>query len=437
VVLLLSGNAVAATPHFALSLSSAETAALAYSPRLKAAAEQIAASRDRADSQRALLIPRLTLDGSYKYVTEVPEMRGTAYGAHRNTSIGPTLTWTLWDQGALYKGWRSQLSLVQSQKDAEALARNQILLGSRLAYFQVQLALEQVRLIGDFMNLAESQYQDIRKRLSAGSASRVDALSAHQEVLSRRKDFRQAQADLASALHELLTLTGNTTSYDLSRVVDGRVASSLPAYTGSPTLLLELDPLSPCPVELAAAAKRDFDAVHPQLRMYSDQAEANRLSAKSLSAGRWPKILLSGRSSYDYPNGPVLETVQQNAVSLSASVPLFEASKTQRETDEQNRRAAAAEATRQQSFDELRRDWFKARDQYGALRDQEALDRESVSETGEISRLKYLMYKEGGLTFLEVENANLKALQSKVTAALTQAQMLIRLATLDSLSAHR
>ena len=437
-------KALAEPPRLAMSLAEAGTAALSYSPRLKAAAEQIAASRDRADSLHALLIPRLTLDGSYRYATEIPNVQlpkgfpplPLNFGSHRTTSIGPTLTYTLWDQGVLDKGWRSQLATVRSQEDAEALARNQILLGVRLAYFQVQLSLEQVTVLGDSMNLADSQYSDIHKQLSAGAASRVDALSAHQQLLNRRKDFRQAQADVASSLRELFALTGSTSTYDLSHPMDARAARSTPAYAGTPTLLLALDPLVAPSSSLSASASRDFDAEHPELRGYTDQAQALRLTSQSLAAGQGPKIQLSGRASYDYPNIPLLETVQQNTLTLTASVPLFEASKSKRQADEQNHIAAATDSARQQSFDELKKDWLDARDQFDALQDQQALDQDSVSETGEISRLKYGMYKAGSITFTEVQSANLDALQAKVAAARTQAQLLIRLATLDSLSVH-
>ena len=56
-----------------LSLSAVENAALEYSPRFRGAVSERKAYEERASTQRSFLYPRLTLDGSYRYVTEVQD----------------------------------------------------------------------------------------------------------------------------------------------------------------------------------------------------------------------------------------------------------------------------------------------------------------------------------------------------------------------------
>ena len=70
----------------------------------------------------------------------------------------------------------------------------------------------------------------------------------------------------------------------------------------------------------------------------------------------------------------------------------------------------------------------------GSLLDQESVDERSVSETDELSRLVYLSYKAGRSNYLEVQNANLRALESKVSAARTRVQIRIQLSILADLS---
>jgi len=429
----------AATPRIELRLADVEAAVLARSPALEGALRNAQAGRSRADGQWALLMPRLTLDGSYRYVDELPVVAfgpgpGKPFGAHNNWSVGPTVTWTLWDEGAIRKSWKSQQARARSAEQAAALAGRQARLGARLAYFQLQLALENGRLLGQSLALAQSQYEDIDRRVKAGAASRVDDLSAHQQVLEFRKEYRQTQAELAGALREIFALTESTAAWDLSLPADARTGS-LPVYIATPSVSVAVDPLEFRPPELEAAGGAALDPAHPRLRQSSEQAEAARLAAAGLSAGEWPKFQVAGRSDYEYPNGPVLERVQQNTLSLTASLPLFEARKTARDAEEQRNLAAAADAGRRQASDELARDWGKARDQLAALRDQETLDRSSVDETAEVARLVYSAYAAGSRTFLEVQSANLRALQARASAARTQAQISIQLAVLDSLAA--
>lgn len=428
----------AETPRLRLTMAEAESAARAHSPALKAAAEEGAGSEDAAAQRFSSLLPRLTLDGSYRYQTEVPSLAlapgqpSRPFGDHRATSIGPTVTWTLWDQGSLYKTWRAQKARAASAGALARLAALQATLGVRLGYVQAQLAGEQVVELSESLALAEAQYKEIDTRWKAGAASRIDTLSSHQESLQRRKQLLQAQAELSSSLRELLQLIGREDGLDLSRPLDARAAGAggLPEAT----VLVELDRLDAAQPALSAAEAAALDEGHPRAAAYASQAEAARLAASALNAGRGPTIRLQGRASYDYPNGPVLESVTQKSVGLTASLPLFEGRQTARAVSEQRHLAGAAESRRALASEELKRDWDVARSALASLREQQDVDARSVAETEELTRLIYLSYKAGRSNYLEVQSANLRALEAKVQAARTRAQILIQLAALANLA---
>jgi len=433
--------APAKPPRLTITLEQAQRAALAHSPILKAAESDLAAAQEQADARFSQILPRVTLDGTWQYQTVVPTFApapgapAVPFGSHRSYSAGPTFSYTLWDGGSLLNAWRSQRVMAGSREAQRELVRRQVLFLSRFDYFQVQLALEQERSQADSLRLAEAQYRDINSRFLAGSASRIDWLSAHEQVLGRRRDLRSAQADVASALRALFALMGQGQDADVSAPVDARIAQPPPSGLGAPTVQVELEPLESVEAKLEPAASASLDEGYPQVLVYSRQAESLRMSAKSVSAGEWPRVQAFFRSDYLYPNLPLLESAWQNVGGASVSVPFLEFGRTRREARAQRDLADAAARQRDEALDELDRDWHKARDQYAALRWQEALDRESVEETAEIARLRYSSYRNGGSTILDVETANLDAVEARVTAARRRTQVLIQLATLDSLSA--
>jgi outer membrane protein TolC len=433
---------VAAPPRLEVSLDAAERAALEYSPLLKAAESDLAGALKQADAQMALLAPRAALDGSYQYQTQVPRFSFVPgappqqFGDHEGWAIGPSLSYTLWDFGALSSAWRSQKALARSQEAQRDLVRRQVRLMTRLGYFQVQLALEQERSLADSLALAQAQYADISSRRRAGAVSRIDWLSAHQQVLERLRGLRSAQADVGAALRNLFALTGQGQGADLSAPLDARIERA-PVGLSTPTATVALEALDAVEARLSAAAAAGLDEAHPQLLVYGDLAEAQRLAARGTAAGLWPRVQAGFKSYYQYPNLPLRESVWQNTALVAASVPLFELGRTRSLAAGQRAQADAAERRRDDARDSLERDWRKARDRYQALRDQEALDRQAVDETEEIARLRYSSYREGASTILDVTAANISAVQTRVEAARTKAQALIQLATLDSLSAAR
>lgn len=442
-VLLMARPAAAQAPRFELTMADAEAAARAHALDVKAAAEDSASSRSRADAAFAPLLPRLTLDGYYKYSTEVPELAivpgkpPQTFGSNRAESIGPTLNWTLWDEGALRKTWRAEQATARSLEEQQRLLETQATQAARLAYVQVQLAREKVRLLADSVGVAEAQFADIEKRRRAGAASRIDSLSSHQADLQRRKDFLSAQSDLAAALRELFQLTGLGAGLDLTRPVDVRVSSALPAGLPEPTLLLAFDSLAEVPAALAAAeAAAGPSSDYPGALAYARTADAARLTADAASAGEWPKISFQGSIYYEYPNGPVNEYVTQKSAGVSASMPLFEGRQTARQVEASKHAASAADLRRDLVVEQLSRDWDKARAALAALRDQAELDATAVAEAEELARLVYSSYTAGRSTYLEVQTYELSALQAKVAAAQTRAQILIQLAALAQLGAR-
>lgn len=438
-VLMTAVPARAEVPHLSYSLNQVIEATLKHSPELRAAEHQSEAASARAIAERGALLPQIAVEGSIKRVSEIPTLtfptgQSLSLTDNESYSIGPAVQYTLFKGGANYFGWKSAKAAAGSKALQAELIRRQRRLAARLAYFQAQLASEQVRLILESYKVEEAQHQDIRTRYNAGAASRVDLLSAHQQTLNRRRDLLDARADLASALREMARLTKLDENADVSLPMDGRVASGLPQAIETPTAVLDIASPSESLRDMAAYEKGRFDPEQPGILFLSKLAEASALAAKSLEGSRWPELTLLAKTSWDYPNGPIRETIHQNTIGATLNFPIFTGGQLLYGTKAKKSEARSAEEDRDAAARDLLSSWLKARDLAAALRAQMMLNETTIREAQELARLQYESYRAGRTRYLDVEDANLKVLQAKTDAARTDVRMLIQLANLESLS---
>jgi len=424
-----------------ISMTDAVENAIKNSPKLKSLGMELEASKYAADSQRSLLYPRFFIDGTFRYVTEVPSLEipipgfsGKKLGDNINYSIGPAVIWTLWDKSSTRKNWLGALEQKKSKENEIKAVKKQITLATRIAYFQVQLALEQVRMIGDYLKLSQAQYKDINLSYEAGAKSKIDEMMANQEVLAKRKLLRQARADLASALRDLLALTGEEKGIDISLPFYSGGQNDLPDGIEPPTAIINMDSIDDSIKTIKKHADSEPDMQHPAIASLENSAKSFALVSEGLKSGLWPKIQLSAKSSIDYPNGPDLSSFNQNSVNLSAAFPLFESGKTKNAAKEQSYRASAIEMRIDQSENDLTRDWDKAMDQLKGLLSQQEINSQYVKQAEDLAGIVYKSYTAGRSTFLEVQTANIQALDAKTQSLRTDIQILIQLAQLENMS---
>lgn len=418
-------NAAIAKDHEApLTLAVVERQALDFSFNAKMINAELEAAQNKAEAQHSLLYPKLTLEGTYKYITEVPSLKfpggaTTPFGDHQNYSIGPTLTWNILDFGSTRKLVSGTEALKASKEAEKHLMNRQILLAVRLAYFKIQLRAEQKRLVADSLKLAQSQHKDIQNRKNIGSSNRIDLLAAHKEVLNLKLQSRQLESDLSSDLRDIYALIGRN---ELTFVPNPDGIDSIQ------TSLMTLGKYEDVHLSDSTLSQ------HPLVKMHSAAAESLRLTSESFKANTLPKLLLFLKTSIDYPNGPILENINQNTVGLTLSMPLYEGGKSSSEAAEKQNLALASDKRQEQARVDIYRDWQKAKGQLKGLRDKREIHNVSVSESVERARLVYGSYRAGRSSFLEVQSANLNALEAKVQATTNDVQILIQLAYLASIS---
>ena len=441
VIALVSRALYANCAEYSVTLKAAEESALATSSQYKSAKFSAEAARAAADASATLLTPRLSLEGNLKYTEVVPSIAMPAalggarpLGDNWNYSIGPTASWTL-DGGNLRAG-RETARRTAAARSAEAEnTRRQTLLKARVAYFGLELALEKVYLIGENLQLSQAQFKDIELAARAGTRSRLDAIRARQETLARRRDLLRARSDLSAALRDLSYLTGLAVPETGSLPLDARLAGR--DYGSAAGLLVRAEPYEDILHRLMPAAEGVMSGALPGVTALSESAGAYRAAADGYKAERLPRLTLSARSSIDYPNGPNLYSFLQNSAGLALSLPLFESGRLVYREKESRLNSEAAAARRDEALKAAGQDYAKAQDSYRALMEEQSINIDALDDAAEAAKLTYAAYKAGGGTWLEVESANLKELQARTTAATVNAEILIKLAQLESLSEEK
>jgi outer membrane protein len=434
ILLLFSKTCLAAAPRFELTLKDAENRALNTSNQLKALYSNKDAATEQADAQFSALLPSLTLDANYRYVTNVPSLvlpipgntEAFPFGSHNNYTVGPTLRYTLWDTGKAHDAYHGLDLLAQSREEDRKNGELQLLLNVRAAYLRVQLALEELRLLNSSLELSRAQNHDIESNFRAGAATRLDRVDSQRDVINYQLQFEQKQAEVAIDFKDLLALVQENP--------DGNISKPGPPEVTDKALELDLDPLK---VSLQEASQWTFNPPgenQPQLKSQELLIESSEKQADSEKAGLYPTVQLSANASIEYPNQIILESIEQNTFAVSFTMPLFEGSLTRHLAAGKLKEAETARFNREQIKINLDRDYAKGLEQLESLKAQQKLAVDDVQHSQDSAKLYYQSYKGGKINLIDVQSANNRALTAQVNAARIDAQMLNQLFLLRSIS---
>ena len=417
-----------------LPLNACEAAALEFSPAVKAAQAQAASAQAAYESTRGHLYPSLYLDAAGSWSSEVPQMQVGSqlfeFGSEWGYSVGPTLEYVLFDNGARSSAAKSAQAAYQSKLAEYDLARKQMLLEVRQSYFSVQRDLENLFLLSEQLKVARKQLADVQSAYKAGAKSRRDVLLAEKQSLRTAVDASAARAELARDLRELFKLTGTDFGIDPHYPLDWRVREKLEGETSA---VIRADDPAQTVQRFAPFAQLNFDEETPRLAAYDGIVKSYEYAARGYAAAVWPRVGLSAGAYAQYPNGPIQEDVFLGKAGLSLRLPLFEGKKNRSQAQAQERAADAAREQKHETQEALKALFLSAKDSLGALDIESKLAGKLADKAAESAQLTYQAYNAGAVTFLEVDDANLSALQSRIMLNELNIRRLNGLAVLDSL----
>ncbi|MDR0486560.1 MAG: TolC family protein, partial [Elusimicrobiota bacterium] len=317
-----------------ISLADCEKAALKNSNALKAAAADFLSAQKAAQSFKTSLYPSLMLEANLRYIAEIPEFNGIKMGDNLNYSAGFALYWTLFDFAARSRNYESLSETANSQYALLQARRESILLDIRNAYFSLIGALLTLDLTQAQLELSLKQNSDIKSAFQYGAKSRLDAVLSDADVLRKQKQLKQIQIAVIESAARLNELTGGIIEGDLSEIPLKNKSSEIVELESTESLLKRYNSF----LDLS------FDEDSPQIKSLDFLSKTYFLLSQAQISSSYPQIAMSAKTSFDYPNGAALETIHQNAASLSLNAPIYQFSK--------SANAAAQNLAKSKSYEE-------------------------------------------------------------------------------------
>jgi len=415
---------------YELKLRDAEEQGLRFSNIIKSSKASEESSQEQASAKFRSLLPKLDLKGFYQYNFSLPEFKlgdqfPMEFGTPNNFSVGPYLSYTLWDFNSNKNSYKASSLMAQAKEEEVKSSRLKILRSVREAYIQVQRGLEELRLTNDTLELSKAQERDIANRYKNGAASRLDLVTSSRSVLGYEIQFQKRQADLSLRLQDLLSLLGKE---------DLDVRKPGPASLKNISLVLKFDPIQKSLEEELGKKIPPPDENHPQIKSLDNQARSSDLNASTYKSRQLPVLQLYGAVYYTQPNLPNPIQYWQEFAGVTLTMPLFIGDPAPSQAAEQKKLAMATEFQRDQVRNDIQRDFEKVRIDLESLNEQKILAEKDVVQSAEAAKLYYSAYKAGKVDLLEVQNANLQALEAKVSLTRIGTQILGELALLKSLS---
>lgn len=416
---LFCSSALAESQRF-ITLKDAERLAVKNSPQIMAQKFTADSGYQDATSQKLKRLPTLELNAQNALVSKIGQIDtgGTTntVGSHLNWSIAPALRFIVWDTGQILNKAKSMKKAADAASNMIDYDRREVLLAARTSYIGVQLAKEQVRLVTEALALARSQYAYVNAKFKVGSSDKFDLTVAHQEMSDREKDLEQAQGELYVSKRALAAALGIEKDIETAREID-------------------VEPLKASLDALLPRADTPFDVeTHPQIKALSNKKSSYELSAKSIVAKYFPEISVVGTAGYEYPNLGEKDIIQQNRLMMSLKMPILEWGSIWKATKGERYRARSSVEEKGQTAIDLTRNVSETRDWIETYKKLRITDIKVVNDADEVARLSFDSYKAGKIIFLDVQRANVKALQAKVDAARDNANLAVQISKLLALA---
>ncbi|HEY1718533.1 MAG TPA: TolC family protein [Verrucomicrobiae bacterium] len=200
-----------------LSLTDCLNLALQQNAMILKAQNDLEASHGVVVQTRAVALPQLLASGQYKYTDpgaiESFPIPGGFTQPNQNWNAGVQLVQAIYEGGKMVAAFRAADATKQ-----QALAQFQTvladeLLDTRVAYYDVLLAQQQITVHEASVNLLQKELEDQQNRLNAGTVPKFNVLRAEVAVANERPALIQAKNNYRIAKNNLSNLLG----YNLPR----------------------------------------------------------------------------------------------------------------------------------------------------------------------------------------------------------------------------
>ncbi|MGE4385010.1 MAG: TolC family protein [Endomicrobiaceae bacterium] len=418
-----------------LPLETVEKQALEFSPKIRQAQAAAEAQQSVYESFDSYLYPSVTFDAKGGWVSKVPEMKlgynALKFGDNWSYSLGPSLSYTVFDNGKRNDKVKSETSSYLAKKHEVEAVKKQVLLETRKAYFKIQRDLERIYFLFEYMKLTQKQFQDINSSFKIGSKSRLDVIMAEKQFLKSKIEISAARAVLSQDLSELFKITCTDFSINADYPSDYRISSE--ELDGAVSSVIEVDSPDSSLQKLSPFEKFSFDILQDRLLSYDETVKAYEYMSDFYKSELYPKINFSAGTYFEYPNGPIVESISQTRTNAVMSMPLFEKSRTKKQAESQKSISKSVIFQKQDVIENLKNVFDFSKRRLYSLKIESGLVEEMIDDSKTAVKLTYDAYNAGTVTFLEVQNANIDLLSAQTELANLKIEKLNCLAVMDNL----
>lgn len=291
-----------ATPA-AMTLAQLIDRSLSANPDTRAAWQRSRSQVERVGIAKSAYYP--TLDAS----AGLSERLGDAAmpGAERQTQLGLSSQWLLWDFGGRRANLDSTQQTLAALQASQDTVSQQVAISAVQNWFAQLSARASLQAAQASLLAAEETARAARQRQLIGVATREDELQAETALAQARLTLIQRQGELAASAGRLAVVAGYAADTPLALdYQDSELDSLRGNASAQPPDLKQL---------LTVAQERRPELLAQQLRIQANSSELDRIAAQAR-----PRLSLSASGSNSRDN---LNQSQGGQVALTASLPLF------------------------------------------------------------------------------------------------------------------
>lgn len=228
----------AVTNHFItqpLSLADAVNVALQQNPALRRARKEIEAAQGIIIQSRAIVLPKLRLNGAFNALQDSDVDRppssipGFTFGTDKNWNTQILVVQSIYEGGrmtsALRAGRLTAERAVLNYQTAEA----DTVLAVEIAYFDVLLGEQQIKVQEASIELLDNELADTRRRFDAGTVPRFNVLRAEVELANAQPRLIRARNMYRISKNNLANLLGFDVPRDMLEDIPLKASGKLEA----------------------------------------------------------------------------------------------------------------------------------------------------------------------------------------------------------------
>jgi outer membrane protein TolC len=260
-----------------LSLTDCLNIALSQNATILKAKSDLEASQGVVVQTRAVALPQVQATGQYKDTDPqaIESLPGGTMQPHENWNAGVQIVQSIYEGGKMVAALRAaNVTKQQALAQYQTVIADALLL-TRLAYYDVLLAAQQITVNEASVNLLQKELEDQQRRYDAGTVPHFNVLRAEVAVANARPALIQARNNYRIAKNNLSNLLG----YNLPRDI----------WEDIPLNLTDTLDAAPYQVDLPAAIQQAL-ARRPELVAVRKTAELQRLNVVNAKAGYKPTV---------------------------------------------------------------------------------------------------------------------------------------------------